>query len=61
MQITIMTRLIGIFRSIMQTKEAKATATVPLGRGIDGLVAIRGGRFHRRQLLIQGVYGSAIS
>lgn len=52
MQITTMTRLIGVFRSIMQTKEAKTTATVPLGRGIDGLVAIRGSKLHRQQLLI---------
>lgn len=56
-----MTRLIGIFRSIMQTMEAKTTATVPLGRGIDGLVAVGGGKLHRKQLLMQGVYGSAIS
>lgn len=55
MQITIMTRLIGISRPIMQTKEAKTTASAPLGRSKDGLVAIRGGKLRRKQLLMQGV------
>lgn len=52
MQITIMTRLIGILDPLCKQRRQKTTAAVPLGRDIDGLVAIRGGKLHRKQLLI---------